>query len=72
MHTFCCKFLKKQVFAYWQWYKLRTKCNSMVSIFWDDFKAFLQKNIGKSILFVDEIWSNIKRDSQYQLEKVQD
>lgn len=39
---------------------------------WDDFKAFLRKNLGDSKAFVDLIWSRIKRDFQYQQEEVQD
>lgn len=39
---------------------------------WEEFKAFLQKDLGGSRAFVDYIWSRIKRDSQYQQEDVQD
>lgn len=37
-----------------------------------EFKAFLRKNLGNSRAFVASIWSKFKRDSQYQLEEVQD
>ena len=39
---------------------------------WAEFKAFLRKNLRDSRAFVDGIWSKLKRDSQYQLEEVQD
>ena len=39
---------------------------------WAEFKAFLWKNLRDSRAFVDGIWSKLKRDSQYQLEEVQD
>lgn len=39
---------------------------------WPKFKGFLRKNLGDSRAFVDGIWSKLKRDSQYQLEDVQD
>lgn len=36
------------------------------------FKAFPQKNLCKSKLFVESIWKKIKRNSRYQLEEVYD
>ena len=39
---------------------------------WEKFKTFLEKNLGDSTSFVDNIWSKIKRDSFYQYEEVQD
>lgn len=44
----------------------------MAPLPWDDFKAFLRKGLGESKAPVDLIWSRIKRDFQYQQEKVQD
>ena len=44
----------------------------MASPTWAEFKAFLRKNLGDSTSFVDNIWSKVKRDSQYQQEEVQD
>lgn len=38
----------------------------------NEFKAFLWKNLKESTAFVNNIWSKIKKDSQYQLEEVQD
>ena len=39
---------------------------------WNEFKAFLQQSLDDSQAFVDTYWGKIKRDSQYQLEKVLD
>ena len=39
---------------------------------WAKFKAFFRKNLGDPRAFVDDIWSKLERDSQYQLEEVQD
>ena len=54
-----------------RWHQHRKQLGG-VSVPWEEFKAFLRKNLGDSRSFVDTIWSNIKRDSQYQLEEVQD
>lgn len=32
----------------------------------------MRKNIGKSRLFVDDIWSRFRHDSQYQIEEARD
>lgn len=42
----------------------------VASITWPEFKAFLQKNLGKSKLFVNSIWKKIKKDFQYQPKEV--
>ena len=34
-------------------------------IIWIEFKSFLQKNLGESKSFVNNIWKKLKRDSQY-------
>ena len=39
---------------------------------WPAFKDFFQKNLGDFRVFVDGIWSKMKRDSQYQDELVQE
>ena len=39
---------------------------------WNEFKAFLKKNLGESNAFISHIWSKLRRKAQYQLEKVQD
>ena len=43
----------------------RCQSKKVAPITWAEFKAFLQKNLGKSKLFVDSIWKKFKRDSQY-------
>ena len=50
----------------------RCRGEQVASITWTEFKAFLQKNLGESKLFVDSIWKKLKKDSQYQLEEVYD
>ena len=39
---------------------------------WLEFKSFLRKNLRDSRAFVDNLWSKLKRDSQYQSESVLD
>ena len=39
---------------------------------WLEFKNFLQKNLGDSKAFVDNLWSKFRRDLQYQSESVLD
>ena len=39
---------------------------------WQEFKNLLRKNLGDSRAFVDDIWSKMKRDSQYMDKLVQD
>ena len=38
----------------------------------EKLKAFLKKSLKNSILFMNNIWSKIKKDSQYQQKEVQD
>ena len=52
-----------------QWYQY-WKHLGEVSVPWEEFKAFLRKNLGDSRSFIDIIWNNIKRDFQYHLEEV--
>ena len=44
----------------------------MVSVTWDEFKAFHRRSLGESQVFMDTYWGKIKRDSQYQLEEILD
>ena len=53
-----------------RWYQYWKQLGG-VSISWKEFKVFLEKNLGDSRFFIDTIWNNIKRDSQYQLEEIQ-
>ncbi len=39
---------------------------------WDEFKAFLKKNLGESNAFVGHVWFKLRRDAQHKLEEVQD
>ena len=66
---FAASFLRGKI--NFRWHQHRKQLGG-VSVPWEEFKAFLRKNLGDSRSFVDTIWSNIKRDSQYQLEEVQD
>ncbi len=37
---------------------------------WDEFKAFLRKNLGESKAFVGYVWNKLRGDTQYPLEEV--
>ena len=39
---------------------------------WFEFKSFLQKDLGDSRAFVDNLWSKFKRNLQYQSKSVLD
>lgn len=39
---------------------------------WAKFKIFLQKNLAKNRIFVDDIWRKMCNVNQYQLEDVMD
>ncbi len=39
---------------------------------WDEFKAFLRKNLEESNVFVGHVWSKLRGNAQHQLEEVQD
>ena len=67
---FAISFLRKKALGQWLQYKRRN--NGAESLTWPKFKDFLQTNLGDSKAFVDDIWSKIKRDSQYQNESMQD
>lgn len=45
--------------------------NRCAPLFWDKFKAFLKKSLGKSDPFVSHIWEKMRRNFQYSLEEVQ-
>ena len=70
--SFAASFFCKRINFCWQQYKLCVKRKRVNLITWEEFKAFLRKSFGDSNLFVDNIWSKIKRDLQYQYEEVQD
>ena len=39
---------------------------------WQEFKALLGKSLDESNAFIASVWSRMRGDSQYQLEKVPD
>ncbi len=45
--------LRDQINFHWQQYKRKLKAESSVPISWDEFKAFFQKALGDSRVFVD-------------------
>ncbi len=69
---FAVSFLRDQINFRWQQQKRKLKAENLVPISWDEFKTFLCKALGDSRAFVDNYWTKIKRDSQYQQEEVQD
>ena len=67
---FAASFLRGRISVRWHQHKRRVE--GAVPLSWVEFKAFLRKNLGDSQAFVDTIWSNVMRESQYQQEEVQD
>ena len=68
--SFAASFLRGSVVQ--RWLQHKRQHDGAAPMTWAEFKAFLRKNLGDSRVFVDGIWSKLKRDSQYQLEEVQD
>ena len=68
---FAASFLKDRILFRWQQHKNRIERDMAAPLTWDKFKAFVTKSLGESTAFVDNIWSKIRRESQYQLEEVQ-
>ena len=58
---FAASFLRGSISLRWAQHKCRHK--SATPITWLKFKAFLQKNLGSSQAFIDNIWSKFRRDS---------
>ncbi len=69
---FAASFLRDRINFCWQQHKRKLEAESLVLISWDKFKAFLRKALGDSRTFVDNYWTKIRRDSQYQQEEVLD
>ena len=44
-------------------HKRKLEGNSLISITWDEFKAFFRKFLEDSKAFVNSYWAKIKRDS---------
>lgn len=70
--SFSALFLRGMMTQRWLQHKRRLTAISPGPPTWSQFKSFLRKNLGDSRAFVDGIWSKVKRDSQFQLEEVQD
>ena len=68
---FTVSFLRNRISFRWHQHKLRNQA-AEGPLSWVEFKAFLRKNLGDSKAFVDNVWSRVKRDSQYQQQEVQD
>ncbi len=69
---FTAGFLKDRILNWWQQHKTRMQRNRLTPITWDEFKAFLRKNLEVSNAFVGHVWSKLRGDVQYQSEEVQD
>ena len=63
---FAASFLQDRISFRWQQHKRKLDSESLVSLIWDKFKAFLQKSLGNSRTFIDSFWPQIQRDTQYQ------
>lgn len=49
-----------------QHHNFQTESDNAAFFTWDKFKTFLTTNLERSVVFVDNIWSKMKRDSSYQ------
>ena len=56
----------------WQQHPHKIEDQTNVSISWEGFKTFFCQSLGESKVFVNTIWSTIKKDSQHQLEELID
>ena len=68
--SFAALFLCRKIYFCWQQYKFCIEQEKANLVTWEEFKTFLKKSLGDLTLFVDNIWSKIKRDSWYQQEKI--
>ena len=55
-----------------RWAQHKRHHQSITLIMWLDFKIFFRKDLGDSQIFIDNIRSKFRRDSQYQLEEARD
>ncbi len=69
---FAASLLKEKIFFRWQQHKSRIERDRSTPPTRHEFKAFLRKSLEECTAFVDNIWSKIRKDSQYQQEEVQD
>ena len=65
---FAASYLHGSLSLRWAQHKCHYKSTTL--IIYSNFKAFLQKDLGNSQAFINNIWSKFKKDSQYQLEEV--
>ena len=70
--SFATFFFRDRISFCWQQYKRKHNVDSLIPVTWNEFKVFLRQSLGNSQAFVDIYWRKIKKDSQYQLEKVLD
>ncbi len=63
--SFAIGILKDRILNWWQQHKTRMQCNWPAPMTWEEFKAFLRKNLGESNTYVGYIWSKLKEDAQY-------
>ena len=54
---FAASFFKDGIFFCWQQHKNRIERDRAASLSWKEFKSFLWKSLGKSTIFVSNIWS---------------
>lgn len=60
---FAASFLRAKINFCWQKYKTWIEQDRVAFLKWDKFKVFLQKSLGKSTAFINNIWGKIKIDS---------
>ncbi len=53
--SFAPGFLKNCILNWWQQHKTCIQRNQLTSMTWDEFKAFLRKNLGESNTFVGHV-----------------
>ena len=58
-------FFKDTPLFCWQQYQRKVEDEANISIIWEKFKAFLCQSLGECKVFVDTIWSTIKKYSQH-------
>ena len=69
---FAATFLKNIALFRWQQHQRKIEDQTNVPISWKRFKAFIRQSLSKSEVFVNTIWSTIRKDSHHQLEEVMD
>ena len=67
---FAATFLKNIILFCWQQHQHKIEDQTNVPISWGGFKTFFCQSLGKSEVFVDTIWSTIRKNFQHQLKEV--